>query len=81
MSSNVSIMVVNIKCKRFIPDVARIRNLSDSADPPKASKQMIQQAPSARKKQTEYRLEKSTHRKWHPASQNLSYSELARRIA
>ncbi len=58
MSSNVSIMVVNIKCKRFIRDVAQIRNMGHSAVSPKASKQTIQQAPSARKKHTEYRLEK-----------------------
>ncbi len=43
-------MVANIKYKRFIPDVARIRNLGDFAVSPKASKQTIQQAPSARKK-------------------------------
>ncbi len=43
-------MVVNIKFKRFIPDVARTRNVGHRADPPKASKQTIQQAPSARKK-------------------------------
>ncbi len=82
MLSNVSIMVVNIKCKRFIPDVARIRQVGDSADPPKASKQTIQQATSARKKKhTEYSLEESTLRKWHPAPQNFPYSELSRRIA
>ncbi len=43
-------MVVNIKFKRFIPDVARIRQVGNSAISPKASKQTIQQAPSARKK-------------------------------
>ncbi len=35
--------------KRFIPDVTRIYTLDDSAYPPKASIQTIQQAPSSRK--------------------------------
>ncbi len=61
MSGSVSIMVVNIKCKRFIPDVARIRNMGDSAVSPKASKQTIQQAPSARKKTYRIQIRKKAH--------------------